>query len=499
MLTFLQKVGRSLILPISILPAAGILLALGDRFGIDLLKNAGGVLFDNLPLLFAIGVAIGFTEESGIAALASVVSILIIATISGLRANVTLEMAQNGGAYTLLMGIPTLQTGVFIGIIAGSVASVCYKYFYNIRLPQFLGFFSGKRFVPISSSFFSFLIGIILPIFWVWIQHGISSLSSIVNGGNQVISTFLFGIGERALIPIGLHHIFYSPFWFNFGEYITETGSIINGDQTIWFKMFEDGVKTFSTDTYMNAGKFLQGEYPLMLFGLPAAALAMYSEAKPENKKVAGGLLFSAALTCFITGITEPIEFTFIFISPILYLFNVIMAGICYSAMYILNVHIAKSFSAGLIDYVSFGILPSFSGFQTNYLNVILFGIPLALVYYFSFRFLIIKLNLATPGREVSSNINNDTAIAKKKNKASADFAELAKEYMQTIGGKENIENLTNCITRLRITLKDVNNIDEAKMKELGAKGVVKIKNSIQIIIGSEVEFLADEMKKLLK
>ena len=262
--------------------------------------------------------------------------------------------------------------------------------------------------------------------------------------------------------------------------------------------MFEDGVKTFSTDTYMNAGKFLQGEYPLMLFGLPAAALAMYSEARTENKKVAGGLLFSAALTCFITGITEPIEFAFIFISPILYLFNVIMAGVCYAAMYILNVHIAKSFSAGLIDYVSFGVLPSFSGFQTNYLNVILFGIPVALVYYFSFRFLIRKFNLATPGREISSS-NNTTDVVKNKKKGNSDFAELAKEYMQTIGGKENVESLTNCITRLRITLKDINKIDEAKIKALGAKGVVKIKNSIQIIIGSEVEFLAEEMKKLLK
>lgn len=485
----LQKIGKALMLPISILPAAGILLAFGDRFGIELMTNAGGILFDNLPLLFAVGAAVGLSGESGIAALAAIVSMLIINSTAGIVANVTPEMAKEGGAYTFVMGIPTLQSGVFGGIVSGILASTMYNKFYKIKLPDYLGFFSGKRFVPIITAIFAFFIGLIFPTIWEPIQNGISILSNLANGDNQALSTFIFGFTERALIPTGLHHIFYSPYWFNFGDYITQNGNIIHGDQTIWFKMFEEGVKSFSTDTYQNAGKFLQGEYPLMLMALPAAALAIYQEALPENKKMVSGILISAAITCFLTGITEPIEFTFIFVAPMLYIFNAIFAGISYMAMYLLNVHIAKSFSAGMIDFLSFGILPSFSGYQTNYINVLIFGFFMALCYYFGFRFMIRKFDLKTLGREVTET----------QEKGKLSYQEISALVINYLGGKENIVSVDYCITRLRLEVKDTGLVDEKAISNLGASGIVKVgKYGIQIIFGAKAQFIAEDMRKIL-
>lgn len=485
----LQKIGKALMLPISILPAAGILLAFGDRFGIELMTNAGGILFDNLPLLFAVGAAVGLSGESGIAALAAIVSMLIINSTAGIVANVTPEMAKEGGAYTFVMGIPTLQSGVFGGIVSGILASTMYNKFYKIKLPDYLGFFSGKRFVPIITAIFAFFIGLIFPTIWEPIQNGISILSNLANGDNQALSTFIFGFTERALIPTGLHHIFYSPYWFNFGDYITQNGNIIHGDQTIWFKMFEEGVKSFSTDTYQNAGKFLQGEYPLMLMALPAAALAIYQEALPENKKMVSGILISAAITCFLTGITEPIEFTFIFVAPMLYIFNAIFAGISYMAMYLLNVHIAKSFSAGMIDFLSFGILPSFSGYQTNYINVLIFGFFMALCYYFGFRFMIRKFDLKTLGKEVTET----------QEKSKLSHQEISALVINYLGGKENIVSVDYCITRLRLEVKDTGLVDEKALSNLGASGIVKVgKYGIQIIFGAKAQFIAEDMRKIL-
>ncbi|WP_410208676.1 PTS transporter subunit EIIC [Fusobacterium sp.] len=486
----LQKVGKALMLPISILPAAGILLAFGDRFGIDLMTNAGGILFDNLPVLFAVGAAVGLSGESGIAALASIVAMLIINSTAGIVAGVTPTMAEEGGAYTFVMGIPTLQSGVFVGLIAGVLAAVMYNKFYRIKLPDFLGFFSGKRFVPIITAVVSFVIGLVFPSIWGPIQNGIGVLSNLANGSNQALSTFIFGFTERALIPTGLHHIFYTPYWFNFGDYVTKAGNVIHGDQTIWFKMLEEGVKNFSSDTYMGAGKFLQGEYPLMLLALPAAALAMYHEALPKNKKMVGGILASAALTCFLTGITEPIEFTFIFVAPMLYLFNAIFTGFSYMAMYLMNVHIAKSFSAGLIDYVSFGILPSFSGYETNYINVIIFGIFMAVCYYAGFRFMIRKFDLKTPGREATD------MSTPKDDYTPEETSALVINYL---GGKDNIVSVDYCITRLRLEVKDTSLVDEKAFSSLGASGVVKVgKTGIQVIFGARAQFIAGDMKKIL-
>ncbi|NIY47447.1 PTS transporter subunit EIIC [Cedecea colo] len=487
-LSKLSMIGRALMLPISLLPAAGLLLAFGDKFHLPLMMNAGGVIFDNLPMLFAIGSAVGLAAESGIAALSAAVSVFIINMTIGTILRITPEMAAAGGKYAMVVGIPTLQMGVFGGLISGILAAWCYNKFHTMQLPEFLGFFSGKRFVAIATAFLSFLLGMALPWVWQYIQSGIDSLSVIVNGDNQALSTFIFGLTERALIPLGLHHIWYPSFWYSFGEYTTHAGQVIHGDQTIWFKMLEEGVKSFSSDSYQNAGKFMQGEFPLMLFALPAACLAMYHEANTKNKKIASGILFSAALTCFLTGITEPVEFTFIFVAPILYVFNAIMAGLSYMCMYLLHAHIAKSFSAGMIDYISFGILPSFNGYQTNFLMAVVVGVPMALIYYFTFRFVIRRFDVKTPGRaDVTTNANDKTDT------------ELAGDIIGLLGGAENISSVGSCITRLRLEVDKSDKVDKEGLNSLGARGVVFVGDAgIQVIFGARAQFIAQTMSTMI-
>ncbi|MEI9611069.1 PTS transporter subunit EIIC [Atlantibacter hermannii] len=486
-LSKLSMIGRALMLPISLLPAAGLLLAFGDKFHLPLMMNAGGVIFDNLPMLFAIGSAVGLASESGIAALSAAVSVFITNITIGTVLSITPEMASSGGKYAMVVGIPTLQMGVFGGLICGILAAWCYNRFHNMQLPEFLGFFSGKRFVAIATAFLSFILGLALPYVWQHIQAGIDALSLIVNGDNQAASTFIFGLVERALIPLGLHHIWYPSFWYSFGDYTTATGQVIHGDQTIWFKMLEEGVKSFSSDTYHNAGKFMQGEFPLMLFALPAACLAMYHEANTRNKKIAFGILFSAALTCFLTGITEPVEFTFIFVAPVLYVFNAIMAGLSYMCMYLLHAHIAKSFSAGLIDYISFGILPSFNGYETNYLNAIIVGVPMGLIYYFTFRYVIRRFDVKTPGRaDIAVNADDKTD------------AELATDIIQLLGGADNINSVGSCITRLRLEVDKAGLVDRDGLNSLGARGVVFVGDSgIQVIFGARAQFIAQTISTM--
>ncbi|HEI8867020.1 TPA: PTS transporter subunit EIIC [Serratia odorifera] len=486
-LSKLSMIGRALMLPISLLPAAGLLLAFGDKFHLPLMMNAGGVIFDNLPLLFAIGSAVGLAAESGIAALSAAVAVFIVNVTIGTLLHITPEMAASGGKYAMVVGIPTLQMGVFGGLICGILAAWCYNRFHTLQLPEFLGFFSGKRFVAIATAFLSFLLGMVLPWVWQYIQSAIDALSLVVNGDNQALSTFIFGMTERALIPLGLHHIWYPSFWYSFGDYTTQTGQVIHGDQTIWFKMLAEGVKSFSSDSYQNAGKFMQGEFPLMLFALPAACLAMYHEANSKNKKIASGILFSAALTCFLTGITEPVEFTFIFVAPILYVFNAIMAGLAYMCMYLLHAHIAKSFSAGMIDYISFGILPSFNGYQTNFLSAVIVGVPMALIYYFTFRFVIRRFNVKTPGRtDVVSEVNDKTD------------RELATEIIALVGGVENIRSVGSCITRLRLEVKQGDRVDKDGLNAVGARGVVFVgEQGVQVIFGARAQFIAQTMATL--
>lgn len=429
-LSKLSMIGRALMLPISLLPAAGLLLAFGDKFHLPLMMNAGGIIFDNLPMLFAIGSAVGLASESGIAALSAAVSVFVTNITISTVLSITPEMAGQGGKYAMVVGIPTLQMGVFGGLICGILAAWCYNRFHTMQLPEFLGFFSGKRFVAIATAFLSFILGLSLPYVWQHIQSGIDALSVIVNGNNQAASTFIFGVTERALIPLGLHHIWYPSFWYSFGDYTTHAGQMIHGDQTIWFKMLEEGVKSFSSDSYHDAGKFMQGEFPLMLFALPAACLAMY----------------------------------------------------------LLHAHIAKSFSAGLIDYISFGILPSFNGYETNFLSAIIVGVPMAVIYYFTFRFVIRRFDVKTPGRTETTVSANDKSDG-----------ELATEIITLLGGQQNVKSVGSCITRLRLEVSDKEAVDQDGLNNIGARGVVFVgDNGIQVIFGARAQFIAQTMSTMI-
>lgn len=323
----LQKVGKALMLPVALLPAAGILLGVSSalvnpmlvehmpflgnesfKLIITIMQKSGGIIFDNLPLLFAVGVAVGLTEGEGVAGLAAIVGFLIMNTSMGVMAGVTPDMV-NDPMYTLSVGIPTLQTGVFGGIIIGIIAAMLYKKFYKIELPQYLGFFAGKRSVPIITAASAILVGIALAFIWPPIQNGLLVFSRNIIEANITLAAFVFGVIERALIPFGLHHVFYNPFWFQFGEYVNKAGNLVMGDNSIFFAQLLDGVK-------FTAGTFMTGKYPFMMFGLPAAALAMVNTARPEKRQYVAGIMISAGLTSFLTGITEPIEFAFLFVAP---------------------------------------------------------------------------------------------------------------------------------------------------------------------------------------
>ena len=484
-----QKVGKALMTPVAILPAAGLLLAFGNKLNLPIMEQAGQIIFSNLPLLFAIGAAIGLVGGDGVAALAAVVAILIMNTTMGIVAGATAGLASGDPSFAMVMGVPTLQTGVFGGLIAGIIAAICYNKFYKVELPAFLGFFSGKRLVPIMTAVAAFLVGLAMPYIWQPVQHGLAALSYLANETNTNVSTFIFGVIERALIPFGLHHIFYAPFWYQFGEYTNKAGEVINGDQAIWFAMLRDGVHSFSSATYQGAGKFLTGKFVFMMFGLPAAALAMYQEARPENKKMVGGILFSAALTSFLTGITEPIEFTFIFVAPILYAIHCVFAGLSFMVMNLLGVRIGMTFSGGFIDYVVFGVLPGTSGFETRWYFVIVVGSIISVIYYFGFRFFIRKFNLLTPGREL-------VEVQGIREEVLGD--ELAEGVLSALGGKENLLSLDACITRLRVEVKDTAKVEDAKLKSLGASGVLKVgEHGVQAIFGAKAQFICNDLKKM--
>lgn len=485
----IQKIGKALMTPVAILPAAGLFLAFGNKLGIPLMEQAGQIIFTNLPLLFAVGAAIGLVGGDGVAALSAVVAILIMNTTMGIVSDAAAGVAAGDMAYGMVMGIPTLQTGVFGGLIAGIIAAVCYKKFYKTELPAFLGFFAGKRLVPIMTALLAFLVGLAMPVIWVPFQAGLAKLSYLANETNTNISTFIFGVIERSLIPFGLHHIFYAPFWYQFGEYTNAAGQVVSGDQAIWFAMLRDGVTNFTSTTYSGAGKFLTGKYPFMMFGLPAAALAMYHEAKTENKKMVGGILFSAALTSFLTGITEPLEFSFLFVAPVLYGIHCIFAGLSFMLMNMFAVRIGMTFSGGLIDYIVFGVLPGTSGFENHWYMVIIVGLVFSVIYYFGFRFAIRKFNLMTPGREETKKEQADVKV---------DGNELAVLVLNALGGKENLVSLDACITRLRVEVKDTGKVDDKELKKLGASGVLKVgANGVQAIFGSKAQFICNDLKSM--
>ena len=493
----LQKVGKSLMLPVAILPAAGILLGIGNAlvnenvigympflanglFPIiaSIMEGCGQIIFDNLPLIFAVGVAVGLTDGEGVAALAAIVGFLVMNKAMGITGNVTSDMV-NSPMYASVLGIPTIQTGVFGGIIIGILAANLYKKYYKIELPQYLGFFAGKRFVPIVTATLSLIIGIGLTFVWPPIQNGLMEFSKTVIDANQTLAAFLFGTIERALIPFGLHHAFYNPFWYQFGEYVNKAGELVMGDQSIWFAQLKDGVE-------FTAGTFMTGKYPFMMFGLPAAALAMVHEAKPEKKTFVAGIMASAALTSFLTGITEPIEFTFLFVAPALFAIHCVFAGLSFMLMQILNVKIGMTFSGGLIDFTLFGLIPN----RTPWYYVIVVGLVLSVIYYVGFRFMIRKFDLKTPGRE-DENEESDSL-------SNLEEGHLANEILIALGNKENLKSLDACITRLRVQVKNINNVDKERLKELGAAGVMVVGDNIQAIFGTKSDTLKSEINEII-
>ena len=519
----LQRVGRSFMLPIAILPVAGLLLGLGSSFtnettlatynllGVmgpgtvpyfifSVLGKCGGVIFDNLPLIFAIGVAIGMArQEKEVAALAAAVSFLVMH--SAISAMITLT----GGAENLLegstasvLGITSLQMGAFGGIIVGLGVAALHNRFYKVQMPQVLSFFGGTRFVPIISTLVFALVGILMFFIWQPIQEGINALGMLVYSSGY-FGTFLFGMIKRLLIPFGLHHVFYLPFWQTaVGGTMEVAGTVVAGAQNIFFAQLADPTVThFST-----AGTWcFTGEFVLYIFGFPGAALAMYRCAKPERKKQVGGLLLSAALTSILTGITEPLEFSFLFVAPVLFVISSVFAGLAYMLCHILNITVGLTFSGGFIDLALFGILQGNE--KTSWLLIIPLGIIFFLAYYFLFSFLIKKFNFKTPCREDG---DQETKLytkadynARKSGESTGSGDQVSAAIAQGLGGAANIKDVDCCATRLRCTVTDGSKVDQALLKSTGAAGVVQKGQGVQVVYGPQVNIIKANLEDYLR
>ncbi|AUZ25084.1 glucose-specific PTS transporter subunit IIBC [Bacillus cabrialesii] len=464
----LQQLGRALMTPVAVLPAAGLLLRFGDKdlLNIPIIKDAGGVVFDNLPLIFAVGVAIGLAGGEGVAGLAAVIGYLILTvTLDNMGKLLGLQPPYEGAEHLIDMG-------VFGGIIIGLLAAYLYKRFSSIELHPVLGFFSGKRFVPIITSVSSLAIGVIFSFVWPLIQNGINAASSLI--ADSTVGLFFYATIYRLLIPFGLHHIFYTPFYFMMGEYTDpSTGNTVTGDLTRFFA----GDPT--------AGRFMMGDFPYMIFCLPAVALAIIHTARPEKKKMISGVMISAALTSLLTGITEPVEFSFLFVAPVLYLINSILAGVIFVVCDLFHVRHGYTFSGGGIDYVlNYGL-------STNGWVVIPVGIVFAFIYYYLFRFAILKWNLKTPGRETDEADQTEA-------KAPVAKDQLAFHVLQALGGQQNIANLDACITRLRVTVHQPSQVSKDELKRLGAVGVLEVNNNFQAIFGTKSDALKDDIKTIM-
>lgn len=442
--------------PVAVLPAAGLLLRLGaeDVFNVEFLAKAGGAIFDNLPAIFAIGIAFGITKDNhGAAALSGYIGYTVLTT--------------------LLKSVnPEINMGVLAGIICGLTAGVLYNRYHKIKLPDWLGFFGGTRFIPIITSFVMIFYAIIFGQIWIPIQNAINSLgNTLISAG--ALGVFFFGFLNRLLIPFGLHHMINNLMYFVFGEYTNPaTGATVTGDLSRFFA----GDPT--------AGMFMAGGFPIMMFGLPAVCFAMYRTAKPENRPKISGMLISIALTSFLTGITEPIEFSFMFLAPALYFFHAVLTGLSMAICHYFGILAGCTFSMGLVDYVlNWGI-------STHPERIIPIGLIFAAVYYFVFTWAIVKFNLPTIGRyeeEVSEGEKNISADEK------------ILQMIESLGGKDNFAEISNCATRLRLILNDANKIDEAELKKLGALGVIRKNNAVQVIIGTQAEHIASEIKNFLR
>ena len=520
----LQRVGRSFMLPIALLPVAGLLLGIGSSFTnpttiatyhlesiiqeggvlytvLNIMSKTGSAVFDNLALLFAMGVAIGMAKkEKEVAALSGAIAYLIMNTaISALiQAKGGVE-AMAANSTTTALGITTLQMGVFGGIIVGLGVAALHNRFYKIELPQVLSFFGGTRFVPIVCSVVYLIVGIGMFYVWPVIQAGIASLGQLVLASGYG-GTWLYGVIERALIPFGLHHVFYMPFWqTELGGSMIIDGITVTGAQNIFFaELASKSTEVFS----VSATRFMSGKFPFMIFGLPAAAFAMYKAARPEKKKIVGGLLLSAALTSMLTGITEPLEFTFLFVAPLMYAVHCVLAGFSYMLMHIFGVGVGMTFSGGAIDLTLFGILQGNE--RTHWIWIVIVGFAYAVIYYFVFYFMITKMNLKTPGRE---DDDEETKLYTRKDvnarKASKEAGETATDTVSALivkglGGKANISDVDCCATRLRITVHDPEKTSESLLKQSGASGVICKGNGVQVIYGPRVSVVKSNLEDFL-
>ncbi len=518
----LQRVGRSFMLPIAILPVAGLLLGVGGSFTnettlqtyglmgimgpgtvlnaiLQVMSSAGDIVFGNLPIIFAMGVAIGMAKkEKEVAALSAAIAFFIMhASIGAMIVNHGGAESMLEGATTSVVGITSLQMGVFGGIIIGLGVAALHNRFYKIELPQVLSFFGGTRFVPIVSGLAFTVVGILMFFIWPVIQQGIYAVGGVVLQSGYA-GTWLYGLMERALIPFGLHHVFYLPFWqTGLGGTMEVGGQLIEGAQNIFFaQLAEPSVEHFAT-------RFMTGKFPLMIFGLPGAALAMYKSAKPEKKKAAAGLLLSAAMTSMVTGITEPLEFTFLFVAPLLYAIHCVFAGLAYMIMHILDVGVGMTFSGGLIDMFLFGVLQG-NG-KTNWVWIPVVGIVYFIVYYVLFSFLIAKLDLKTPGRDDNEEVKlyrrSDVDARKQGAAGTADAEEdeLSASICRGLGGKKNISDVDCCATRLRCTVHKSELVDDALLKSTGASGVVHKGNGVQVIYGPRVTVIKSNLEDYLE
>ncbi|MCR5516268.1 MAG: glucose PTS transporter subunit IIA [Lachnospira sp.] len=525
----LQRIGRSFMLPIAVLPVAGLLLGLGSSFtnettiatyhleailgqgtilnGLLTVMNAvANTIFDNLPLIFAVGVAIGMAKkEKEVAALSATIAYFVMhSAISAMITLTNYEESALDGTIASVCGITTLQMGVFGGIIVGLGVAALHNKFHKIELPNAISFFAGSRFVPIISTLVYTFVGILMFFIWPFVQNGIYALGGLVTGSGYV-GTLIFGLIKRALIPFGLHHVFYMPFWQTaVGGTATVAGQLVEGGQNIFFAQLADSanIAHFSAD----ATRYFSGEFIFMIFGLPGAALAMYRTARPEKKKAVGGLLLSAALASMFTGITEPIEFSFLFVAPVLFGVQVVLAGSAYMIAHMLNIAVGLTFSGGFIDLFLFGILQGNA--KTSWLLIIPVGIIYFFLYYFIFSFLIKKLNLKTPGREDDSEETKLYTKADYKAKQAGENGEtsalsaadeLSDQIMKGLGGKKNISDVDCCATRLRCTVNKPELVNKALLKSTGASGVVTNGQGVQIIYGPRVTVIKSNLEDYLE
>ena len=520
----LQRVGRSFMLPIALLPVAGLLLGIGSSFTnetmlaayglnsvihpgtliytiLDVMSQTGNAVFSNLALLFAMGVAIGMArKEKEVAALSGAVAYIIMNTAIQAMINAAGGVeAMPANSTTTMLGITTLQMGVFGGIVVGLGVAALHNKFYKIELPQVLAFFGGTRFVPIISSIVYLVVGIAMFYIWPVVQSGIAALGALVLASGYA-GTFIYGLLERALIPFGLHHVFYMPFWQTaVGGTAIIDGMTVTGAQNIFFAELASKATTVFS---VSATRFMAGKFSFMMFGLPGAALAMYQCAKPEKKKAAGGLLLSAALTAFLTGITEPLEFTFIFVALPMYAVHCVLAGLSFMLMHILNVGVGMTFSGGLIDLVLFGVMQGNA--KTHWVWVIVVGAVYFVLYYIIFRFMISKFNYKTPGRDDAEEVKLYTrADVNARNAASGSVPAgndpVSALIVEGLGGAANLSDVDCCATRLRCTVKDAALVKQDVLKASGASGVICKGNGVQVVYGPKVAVIKAKLEDYLE